>query len=257
MLAIERLQFIRDRLQNEKKVIVADLAALFDVTEETVRRDLMKLENEGVARRIYGGAVLSESTNVDLPYSVRKLSNVEEKQAIAGVMEKLIPDNANIMMDGSSTALFVVKALKIKKNLTVITNSAEIVCEISDKPSWRVFATGGLLKEGGYAFVGARTVEAIKSFHVDYAIFSCKGIDNATGLITDISDADAEVKKTILSSAKRKILAADNTKFDRVSLVEICGIEGVDMIVTDSDPGREWKEYLADRGIGLYFPADS
>ncbi|MBQ7446269.1 MAG: DeoR/GlpR transcriptional regulator [Clostridia bacterium] len=257
MLAIERIQYIRDTLQKEKKVIVADLAPLFDVTEETVRRDLMKLENEGVAQRIYGGAVLAESTNVDLPYSVRKLSNVEEKQAIAGVMEKLIPDNANIMMDGSSTALFVVKSLKVKKNLTVITNSAEIVCEISDKPSWRVFATGGILKEGGYAFVGARTVEAIKSFHVDYAIFSCKGIDKTTGLITDINDADAEVKRAILGSAKRKILAADSTKFDRVSLVEICGVAGVDMIVTDSNPGPEWIDYLNERGIGLYFPSDS
>ncbi len=255
MLAIERLQYIRDKLQKEKKVIVSDLALFFGVTEETVRRDLMKLENEGVAQRIYGGAVLLESSNVDLPYSVRKLSNVELKQAIAGVMEKLIPDSANIMMDGSSTALFVVKALKVKKNLTVVTNSAEIVCEISDKPSWRVFATGGLLKEGGYAFVGARTVEAIRSFHVDYAIFSCKGIDKTTGLITDINDADAEVKRTILTSAKRKILAVDSTKFDRISLVEICAVTGVDMIVTDSDPGSEWKDYLNERGIGLYYPS--
>ena len=255
MLAIERKQYIKDLLQKEKKVIVSDLAQQFDVTEETVRRDLMKLESEGFARRIYGGAVASESENVDLPYSVRKISNVEQKRRIAEVSEGLIPENSNIMLDGSSTALFVVKALKVKKNLTVITNSAEIVCELSDKVFWRVFATGGLLKEGGYAFVGARAIDSIKSFHVDYAIFSCKGIDRANGL-TDSNDNDAEVKKAIISAARTNILAIDSTKFERVSLVEICGFGDVDVVVTDKNPGPEWAEFFETNGVRLYYAGD-
>ena len=253
MLAIERKQYIKDLLQKEKKVIVSDLATHFDVTEETVRRDLLKLENEGVARKIYGGAVLAESSDVDLPYSVRKLSNVELKQAIANVTGDIIPESSNVMLDGSSTALFVIKALKVRKNLTVITNSSEIVCELCDKPFWRVFATGGMLKEGGYAFVGARAVEAIKSFHVDYAIFSCKGIDMRNGL-TDSNDEDAEIKKAIIGAARTKILAIDSTKFNRVSLVEICKVEDVDIVVTDRNPGIEWTEFFAERQIGLLYP---
>ena len=247
MLAIERKQYIKDLLQKEKKVVVSDLATQFDVTEETVRRDLIKLENEGVARKIYGGAVLAESSDVDLPYSVKL------KQAIANVTEDIIPESSNVMLDGSSTALFVIKALKVRKNLTVITNSSEIVCELCDKPFWRVFATGGMLKEGGYAFVGARAVEAIKSFHVDYAIFSCKGIDMKNGL-TDSNDDDAEIKKAIIGSARTKILAIDSTKFNRVSLVEICKVGDVDIVVTDKNPGIEWTEFFAERQIGLLYP---
>ena len=147
----------------------------------------------------------------------------------------------------------VIKALKVRKNLTVITNSSEIVCELCDKPFWRVFATGGMLKEGGYAFVGARAVEAIKSFHVDYAIFSCKGIDMKNGL-TDSNDDDAEIKKAIIGSARTKLLAIDSTKFNRVSLVEICKVGDVDIVVTDKNPGIEWTEFFAERQIGLLYP---
>jgi len=252
MLAAERKQYIKEKLQNDKKVVVADLAEYFEVTEETIRRDLMKLESEGVAKKIYGGAIVSENTNIDLPYSVRILTNVEQKQKIAEVVEPMIPESSNVMFDGSSTALFIVKALKIKKNLTVITTSSEIICELSSKSTWKVFATGGRLKEGGYAFVGARAVEAIKSFHVDAAVFSCKGIDMQEG-ITDSNDDDAEIKKAIIHTAKKKILAIDSTKFNAVSLVGVANFDDIDVVVTDKDPGSEWKAFLEDKGIELYY----
>ena len=252
MLAAERKQYIKELLRKDRKVVVADLAEHFDVTEETIRRDLMKLESEGTAKKIYGGAILSDNTNVDLPYSVRKLTNVEEKQKIADVIEKIIPDSTNVMFDGSSTALFVVKALKIKTNLTVMTTSSEIVCELSDKSSWRVYATGGLLKEGGYAFIGARAVEAIKSFHAEIAVFSCKGIDMVHGL-TDATDDDAEIKKAIIKTAKKKILAIDSTKFNAISLMEIGGFDDINVIVTDRDPGAEWRAFFEEKDIELYY----
>lgn len=252
MLAAERKQYIKTLLQKDKKVVVADLALHFEVTEETIRRDLMKLESEGIAKKIYGGAILSENTNLDLPYSVRRLTNVEEKQKIADVLEPMIPESTNIMFDGSSTALFAVKALKVKQNLTVVTTSSEIICELADKSSWKVFGTGGLLKEGGYAFIGARAVEAIASFHVDIAVFSCKGIDMTYGL-TDSNDNDAEIKKAIIRTAKKKILAIDSTKFNAVSLVGIGGFDNINVVVTDKDPGNEWKSFFEDKGIELYY----
>ncbi len=252
VLAVERKQYIKDKLQREKRVIVADLAEYFDVTEETIRRDLVKLESEGIAQKIYGGAILSENSNIDLPYSVRRLSNVDEKQIIADIVEPMIAEGANIMLDASSTALFVTKALRSKNMLTVVTNSSEIIGELADKSSWRVFATGGLLKEGGYAFVGARAVESIKSFHVDVAIFSCKGIEMGNGL-TDSNDNDAEIKKAIINAAKKKILVVDCSKFDRISLVEIGDFSNIDVVVTDKKPSDEWCDFFEEKGIELYY----
>ena len=252
MLAIERKRYIQELLQRDKKVIVAELAKYFDVTEETVRRDLEKLEHEGFAQKIYGGAVLNESFNVDLPYLIRRRSNVSGKQYIAELIAERVQDGDNIMLDASTTALFVVKNLKSKKNMTIITNSNEIVCEISDRTNWRVFVTGGVVKEGSGALVGTRALEAIRSFHVDIAIFSCKGVDLNFGL-SDSNDEDAEIKKAIIASAKKKILAVDHSKFDKVSLVEIGDLQHIDMIVTDQCPGDEWLASLAEKNIEILY----
>ena len=120
MLAIERRNAIIARLNMEGKVIVTDLAHEFDVTEETIRRDLEKLDREGIAKKTYGGAVANKSLNVDLPSSVRKRANVELKQRIAEKIALMINDGDYVMADASSTAMYVIKCIKTKKNIHYI-----------------------------------------------------------------------------------------------------------------------------------------
>ena len=126
MLAAERRNEILAQLKAEGKVVVADLSKKYDVTEETIRRDLEKLEGEGFAERTYGGAVLRENDKEELPFLVRKRANVEAKKHIASKISEMIEDGERIMLDASTTALFVAKQIRSKKNITVITNSIEI-----------------------------------------------------------------------------------------------------------------------------------
>ena len=112
MLAIERRNAIIARLNMDGKVIVTDLAQEFGVTEETIRRDLEKLDNEGIAKKTYGGAVANKSLNIDLPSAVRKRANVELKQRIAEKIASMINDGDYVMADASSTAMFVIKCIK-------------------------------------------------------------------------------------------------------------------------------------------------
>ena len=149
MLAIERRNAIVTKVSAEGKVLVADLAKEFDVTEETIRRDLEKLDNDGLVRKTYGGAIKNESFNIDLPFHVRKQTNVESKQKIAALIGEMINDGDYIMLDASTTALCVIKNILNKKNITLITNSIEILLELCNKPGWNVLSTGGMLKEGG------------------------------------------------------------------------------------------------------------
>lgn len=250
MLAIERRNEILATLQAERKVVVSDLSQRYQVTEETIRRDLEKLENEGLAKKTYGGAVLNESFNIDLPYTVRKKANVESKQQIAEMIVSMIEDGDHIMLDASSTALFVAKRMKDKKNITVITNSVEILLELSDRTGWKILSTGGRLKEGGLALVGYQAERMISTFHVDYAIFSCKGVDIENGL-TDANESDAQIKKMISKAAKKKILAVDHSKFDRISFTQVCELSEIDMVVTDEEPDERWKQVFANAGIEL------
>lgn len=248
MLAVERRNLILEKLQDEKKVVVSELSTLFGVSEETIRRDLDKLDKEGLATKSYGGAVLNENTSLDMPFNVRKKRNMQGKQLIAELVGGLVQEGEHIIVDPSTTAVAIAKALKNRKRLTVITNSIEVLVELSDVSGWDIISTGGTLRENYLALVGPKATDVISSFHVDRAIISCKGLDMEQG-ITDSNEMFSQVKQTMLKSAKQRILAVDYTKFDNIAFSKICEPSSIDMVVTDVRPSDEWMEYFAEKGI--------
>lgn len=252
MLAIERRNIILSMLQKENRVVVGDLSREFKVTEETIRRDLEKLEKDGFAKKTYGGAIINESLNVDLPYTVRKKANVTNKQLIAEVVNNIVQDGDHIMLDASSTAVYIAKSLKNKKNLTLITNSIEILFELADIVGWKVLSTGGVMKEGSLSLVGHQAEKMISSFHVDKTIVSCKGVDMDYG-ITDSNELEANVKKLMLDSATTKILAVDNSKLDKISFTKIGELSDIDIMVTDTRPDQKWKNIFDSYHIENYY----
>ncbi len=250
MLAIERRNAILAKLSIEGKVVVSDLAAEYEVTEETIRRDLDKLDREGFARKTYGGAVKNESFNIDLPFQVRKQSNVESKQKIAAVIGSMIKDGDYIMLDSSTTALYVIKNILDRKKITLITNSVEILIELCNKPDWTIISTGGTLKEGSLSLLGYQAERMVESYHVDIAVCSCKGIDISAG-VTDSNERDSQIKKAFFASAKKKILMVDSSKFNKTSFVKIRDIKDVDVIATNEEPGENWKNIIEQQGVEL------
>lgn len=252
MLAIERRNAILAALSADGKVIVGDLSLKFGVTEETIRRDIDKLAREGLATKTYGGAVSNVSPSIDLPYNIRKRVNVERKQKIAETVASMINDGDRIMLDSSSTAIYVTRKIKTKKNITVITNSVEILLELSDIAGWTVLSTGGTLKEGAFSLVGATAEKMIRGHHVDIAVCSAKGIDEKMG-ITDSNEKDSEIKQAIFSSAEKRVLAIDSTKFDKISFVKVCDASDIDILVTDEAPDEIWQNRLAENNVKLIY----
>lgn len=242
MLAIERRKEILTRLEAEGKVLVSELAKDFAVTEETIRRDLEKLDREGLASKTYGGAVSKHTAALDLPYKIRIGVNIDEKQRIADRVAEMISDGERIMLDSSSTAIYIVKKLKEKKNLTVITNSVVILLELADKSDWTVLSTGGNLKEGALSLTGSSAEKMIRSYHVDTAICSCKGVDMEIG-VTDSNEKDSLIKQAMYASAERRILAADTLKLNKKSFVRVCEFSDIDVLVTDSAPSDDWLDF--------------
>jgi len=248
MLAIERRNEIFEKLQAEKRVVVSELSQYYQVSEETIRRDLEKLEKEGLAVKSYGGAVLNENTNIDLPFNLRKSRNVPGKQKIAALIRDMVNDNESLMLDASSTAVFIAKELKEKKRLSIITNSIEIILELFDAADWNVLSTGGIAKEGAFALVGPQTDRMLRSYHADKAIISCKGLDMGIGF-TDTDEMHAVNKKTMLESANEKILVADHSKFDQIAFAQIGSLKDITMIVTDEKPEDKWLQAFAEMGV--------
>ena len=253
MLAIERRNAILEKLQAERRVVVSELSQIYKVSEETIRRDLEKLENDGFAIKSYGGAVINENANVDLPFNIRKKRNVISKQKIAEVISSRIKDGTSIMLDASSTAVYIAKALKERKNLTLITNSIEILIEMFDTPNVNVLSTGGAMREGSFALVGPQTDKMLKSYHVDIAIVSAKGFDLETGM-TDTEELHANNKKTMLHAGREKILAVDSSKFGKTAFTEIGTLEDISMVVTDAKPDEVWRQAFKEYGIECIYP---
>lgn len=252
MLAIERRREILARLTANGKVIVAELAKDFEVTEETIRRDLDKLDKEGLASKTYGGAVSKHNASVDLPYNIREGVNVAQKQQIAQLIADLIEDGQRVMIDSSSTALYAIKKIKEKSNLTIITNSVKILLELADKPDWTVLSTGGILKKNALALMGSSAEKMINSYHVDIAICSCKGLDMELG-VTDSNENDSLIKQAMFHSAEKRILALDSEKFDKKSFVKVCDFSDVDLIVTDTAPTEKWIGFCEEKNINLVY----
>ena len=250
MLAIERKNEILDKLRAEQRVLVSDLAAYYRVTEETIRRDLDKLEKEGYATKTYGGAILGNSTKTDLSYTIRNKTNVEAKNQIAAIASRLIEDGDHLMLDDSSTSLYLAKKLKEKKNLTVITNSVELVMELNGVESWTILLTGGRLKPESLALVGDQT---LRQYHVDKALLSCKGLDLDAG-VTDSSEFHAQTKQSMLHCAKKRILILDSSKFDKVSFINIAPLDAFDTVVTNAVPSRAWLDCFAEHHIECLYP---
>lgn len=250
MLAIERRNAILARLSVEGKVVVSDLSREFDVTEETIRRDLEKLDKDGLAIKTYGGAVKNENFNIDLPFHVRKQTNVESKRRIAAKIGKMIQDGDYIALDSSTTALYVIQNILDRKKITLITNSIEILIELCNKPDWTIISTGGTLKEGGLSLLGYQAERMVRGFHVDVAVCSCKGLDSKMG-VTDSNERDSEIKKAFFESANKRVLALDSSKFGKASFVKVCDIEDIDVIVTDTAPEAKWCDNIQNAGAKL------
>ena len=257
MLAIERRNRILEKLQKDKRVVVSELSRLYQVAEETIRRDLEKLENDGLVIKSYGGAVLNEHSIFDLPFNIRKNQMIVEKQKIACMIADMVRDGEALMLDASSTAAYVARELKGKKEgLTIITNSVEIILELFDVPEWNVISTGGVSREKSFALVGPNTNRMISSYHVDKAIISCKAMNLGVGMM-DSDEQDACSKRLMLNAAKERILVADNSKFDKMAFAKVAEWTELTKAVTDKEPSKDWLKEFERLRIDCVYPEKS
>ena len=251
MLGIERRRKIMDRLNLDKRVYVAELSKFFNVTEETIRRDLEKLESQDLLRRSYGGAVLNEHTNEDLSFIKRTTINSSDKGIIAEKAIGLIEDGDTIMIDSSTTCLSLMQHLKQKRDLTIITNSIRLINDFVNSP-FTMISTGGVLRANSFALTGDSAYATLRKYYVDLSIISCKGLDREKGLM-ESNEAESSIKQIMIAQARRTILLADHSKFNKTAFIKTCDFTDISTIVTDMTPGEVWMEYLAKQQIRLIY----
>jgi len=241
-----------DKIKQDKKVYVSELSQLFRVTEETVRRDLEKLEGDNLLRRSYGGAVLNEQkASEDLSFLKRSTINSETKEYIAQKAQNLISDGDTIMVDSSTTCLALLHHLQNHQDITIITNSIRLAYDFSTSP-FRIISTGGSLRANSMALTGSATCTALERYYADIALISCKGIHEQLGVM-ESNEEESVVKQVMLAQAKKSLLLIDSSKFDKTAFVKTCELSAIDTLVTDKRPEDSWLETLNQKQVELIY----
>lgn len=235
MLAVERLQYIMELLKENKVAMVSDLSKEVQVSEETVRRDLEKLEKQGKICRVHGGAYLQEGFGNETPITVREKIFQKEKASMAKKCMEFINEQDSIMLDCSTTAIYIAKELSLsKKKLTIITNSLRVAEELSACDSIRVIMLGGELKRSTNSFCGEITVYALNQYYAGKAFISGAGIDHLAGL-TDYTQEEASIRRKMIERSQACYYVADLTKIGRTAVHTVSTLESIDCLITNED----------------------
>jgi DeoR/GlpR family transcriptional regulator of sugar metabolism len=248
MLPIERRTEILRLVRKHKAVKVNELSEQFEVTEETIRRDLDKLDKEGFLKKTYGGAVLQSLVSEDESYYDREKVNIEQKRMIASYASQLIEDGETVFIDMSSSSMEVIKSIDPSKKVTVITNSISALKELSQLSHINLIGIGGTLEKTTLSMEGPMALKSIDNYYADKTLFSVRAISRERGVM-DTRDQSAEIKKRMIDNAKQSILVADASKFDRSAMVRIIGMKDIDMVITEYEMDQDWKTYFKDNEI--------
>jgi DeoR/GlpR family transcriptional regulator of sugar metabolism len=250
MLPIARKNKIKELIIEKKSLTVSELTILFKVTEETIRRDLKQLEDEGILTRTYGGAYISEGVQNDVNVNLREHIHVEGKRKIAFQCNTLIQSGDSIFLDASTTSLMIANILEDKK-LTVVTNSIKVVNSLIEKTNINIVIIGGTLANSSLSNLGRTAEQMMKNYFFDIAFISCRSVSMQHG-ITDSNEQQAGIRKIASEHANKVYLIADYTKFDKTSFTQICEFDKIDSVIVDKALSPEWHQFLDEKNITLY-----
>ncbi|WP_134724264.1 DeoR/GlpR family DNA-binding transcription regulator [Paracoccus luteus] len=213
------------------RVGVEALAERFDVTHQTIRRDLAELADQGMLDRVHGGAVLKSGVS-NIGYEERRALHEPAKAAIGRACAGMIPDNSSLILNIGTTTEAVARALLGHRNLTVVTNNLNVANILAANESCDIIVAGGLVRRSDGGLVGDLTSEFMANFKVDHAIIGCSALDG-DGDILDFDMAEVRVSRAILRQARERWLVTDVTKLARTAPIRVVSLAGMDAVFTD------------------------
>ena len=243
MLALERQKRILELLSIEGAVMVSKLSLELGVTEETVRRDLEKLEAKEMLRRTHGGALPMDESSYEFSLEKRKVLNVESKQALARKAVQYIATGDTVFLDASTTTFYMAKELKSMKNITVITNSIRVINELSGVEDVKVIAIGGIVSNN-QSLVGAMAENYIsENYFADKMFFSSRGIGENM-VILESNEQECFIKQSMIKNSKVHYYLCDKSKIGRVGYMRLSSFDNVQYLITDAEVDGELKATL-------------
>lgn len=251
MFADERYNEIIKLIEAKGSVTATELTRRFGVSAETIRRDLAHLEERGTLKRVYGGAVRIPQSRGLGKLEHRLYENNEQKRALSETAARYISDGDCIALDSGSTAYEFAKVLKERfDNLTIVTYSLDIIELLSDKTGFELICPGGKYLGGERVFGGIFTEEALLCQHVSKSFVFPSSVSEKYGVTISL-DEFYPLERTLMKICDTLVILADSTKFETVSRFRLCGLDEVDLLITDASLSDEVYHAYLDAGVNI------
>lgn len=248
----ERREQIANQVNGLGYATIEVLAEKFQVSAQTIRRDILALSEDNLVIRLHGGAG-SVSTLVNISYDARRISMLEEKQRIATAVAALIRPSQSIFMTGGSTMEIVAKELCSLSTLCIITNNIHAAMHLYSKKEIDLLMPCGRVRHHNGCIIGPATMEFIANFQTDFLIMGIGAI-SPEGLLLDYDYEEAMLMDKMMKNSREIILATDHTKFNKSATAQVGLLRDVSYLVTDREPPPHFRDLMAEHNVALIIP---
>lgn len=247
-----RIEELKNYIIAKERATIEELCDLFNISKNTLRRDINTLEKHGIIKKVYGGIILKDKKTTE-PFNSREEKNLNAKQAVAKLAIDFVKDGDIIYIDSGTTTMHMIPYLADISNVTIITNSLNIIIASLPYPNLNVLCTGGTLFRTTNSFVDTDVIKFLKKYNIAKAFMACTGVSIDKG-VTNSSSFEYDIKKYMVQNCDNRILLMDSSKFGRASLTTYCDLKDIDVLVTDETPGNDFIEFFTANNIRLITP---
>ncbi|BDX01618.1 MAG: DeoR/GlpR family DNA-binding transcription regulator [Marinomonas sp.] len=244
----ERQNQILNWVQQEDALLVEDMVTRFNVSSQTIRKDINQLAERHLVRRTHGGIAPVSSTE-NLPFDHRQFLNSDAKEAIAKLVANVIPDGASVFLGIGTTVEYVAKALVSHRNLQVFTNNLTVASILGNYPQVRVRVLAGKLRHKHHDLVGEETLSGLRQYFFDYGVLGCGGLDEAQGVL-DFDPEEASVSRVLVEQSRHSLLVADQHKWGRKAMARVHSFDSIDWLFSDELTESQTR-LLTDHGVHI------
>ncbi|MDR4949443.1 DeoR/GlpR family DNA-binding transcription regulator [Neobacillus cucumis] len=247
MIKEKRIKKIHDYVIEQHSASLDELVSVFDVSKNTIRRDVQTLVERGELKKVYGGvSVIHKKLE---SFQDRKTRNQEQKASIVKKAASFVKDGDIIFIDSGTTTIEMFDYIK-EKNLTIFTNSMEFIVRALPFEQLNVISIGGVLDRKTDSFGNPLNLDLLSNYNVKKAFMASTGISLSSG-VTNASPLESELKKLIVKKSAEVYLLVDHDKFDKYGLMTYCGLDEIDYLITDRNPKPSYQEFAKKNTIQL------
>ncbi len=247
MLKIKRIQQIQEYVFEHQSVSLDELVTVFGVSKTTVRRDIQRLINDGIIKKVYGGVAINHAELKS--FNERKTRNQFQKHLIAKTAANYVENGDVIFIDSGTTTLEMITFLK-NKQVTIITNNLDIIVQALPFENLNVISTGGLLERNTKSFSTYNKPNSLKKYNFDKVFMASTGVSISKG-VTNSSPIESAIKEAVIKRNAEVFLLVDHTKLDKYAMGTYCGLEEIDYLITDDVLDKSYQHYATENNIEL------